>query len=134
MLRYGDADMHGLEQARALLTALAKLSEEDPYFRSEDWGAHPASGLMRAELKHEILAIISTPRRHTQLTTLLIGAMIGTGLANELASALEAMMFDQDRYYGERSGATDAMGDADSARLAFDISDVCGLQTRSGPG
>ena len=61
VLRYGDADTLSLEQALALLTALSKLSEDDPYFRSEDWGQHPASGLMRAELMDEILAIISTP-------------------------------------------------------------------------
>lgn len=150
VLRYGEADTLGLEQARALLTALEKLSEEDPYFRSEDWGQHSASGLMRAELKDEILSIISTPHRHTQLTMLLIGAMVGTGLAKELASALDTMMFDQDRYFGERSDAANAMratgivgdweavihrllamGDADSWRLAFEVLNDIGAHTVS---
>ena len=88
----------GLEQARALLAALKKLSEEDPYFRSEDWGRHPASGLMRTELKDDILAIIGTPRSHTHLTILLIDAMAGTALAEELAPTLDTILFDQDRY------------------------------------
>lgn len=140
VLRYGDADTLSVDQARALLIALEKLSEEDPYFRTEDWGQHPASGLMRVELKKEILSIISAPRRHTQLTMLLIEAMVGTKLAKEIASALDIMMFDQDRYFGERMSAFDAMraadivedwepvihrllamGDADSARLAFNV-------------
>lgn len=150
VLRYGDADTLGLEQARVLLTALAKLSDDDPYFRSEDWGQHPASGLMRVELKNEILAIISAPRRHTQLTVLLINAMVGTELAKEIAATLDAMMFDQDRYFDERANATDAMraaniiadwepvvqrllakGDADSARLAFNVLEDIGSHTVS---
>ena len=109
MLRYGDADTLSLEKARALLAALAKLSEEDPYFRSEDWGQHSALGLMRAELKGEILDIVSTPNRHTQLTTLLLGAMVGTSLAKELAPTLNDMIFDHLRSPGERSGAVTAL-------------------------
>ena len=53
VLRYGDAETLGLNQARALLAALKKLSEEDPYFRSEDWERHPARGLMRPELRDD---------------------------------------------------------------------------------
>ncbi|MDD9983412.1 MAG: hypothetical protein OXU81_19000, partial [Gammaproteobacteria bacterium] len=40
VLRYGDAETIGLDQARALLAALKRLSEADPYFASEDWGRH----------------------------------------------------------------------------------------------
>lgn len=41
--------------SRGLLGALAALSDRDPFFRAEDWGRHPASGLMRTELKDEFL-------------------------------------------------------------------------------
>ena len=109
VLRYGEAETLGLEQARALLAALEKLSEEDPYFRSEDWGRHPASGLVCAELKDDILAIIGTPRLHTQLTVLLLEAVAGTALAEELAPALETILFDRDRILAERSCAADAI-------------------------
>ena len=150
VLRYGDAEKLRLEQARALLAALKKLSEEDPHFRSEDWGRHPASGLMRTELKDDILAIIGTPRSHTHLTILLIDAMAGTPLAEELAPTLNTILFDQDRFFSERSGAAVAMhtagccddweaiihrllamGDANSARLTCEILDDVEAHTMS---
>ncbi len=150
VLRYGEAETLGLEQARALLAALEKLSEEDPYFRSEDWGRHPASGLVCAELKDDILAIIGTPRLHTQLTVLLLEAVAGTALAEELASALETILFDRDRILAERSCAADAicatgacadweatirrlleMEEADSARLACEVLARVGAPTVS---
>ena len=68
VLRYGDAETLSLDQARSLLSALKKLSEDDPYFRAEDWGRHPVSGLLRTELKDDIRAIVEPPRSHIQLT------------------------------------------------------------------
>ncbi|MCY4394638.1 MAG: hypothetical protein OXC10_05845, partial [Rhodospirillaceae bacterium] len=139
VLRYGNAENLSLDQARTLLAALKKLSEDDPYFRSEDWGRHPASGLLRAELKDDVRAIIEPPRRHVQLTNLLLEAMSGTALAEALHDTLDSIMFDQRRYVGERSAAARAlyaagirsdwdtvihrlleMNEPDSARIAFE--------------
>jgi hypothetical protein len=146
VLRYGDADTLPLSQARSLLRALKELSEADPYFRSEDWGKHPASGLLKRELKSEILAIIGEPDQHTHLTLLLIDEMAGSAVTPEVKDELEAMMFDQARYFGERSRAADAliagglvddmeasvhkllvMGDEDSHRLASELLQEVGL-------
>ena len=140
VLRYGDAETLSLEQARTLFSALEQLSEQDPYFRSEDWGRHPASGLMRLEFKDNIRALIESPDRLTQFTDLLLEAMAGTDLARELTPVLEAIMFDRGRFYHERACAWEALhaaidredwesviprlvelGDPDSARLAFEI-------------
>ena len=140
VLRYGNAETLGLEQARTLLGALKELSKNDPYFRSEDWDRHPASGLMRPELKDDILAIVGAPSLHMHLTVLLLEAMAETTLAQHLAPELEAILFDQDRWVEERSRALDAiyaaairddweiyirrlldMSDPGSARLAFEI-------------
>ena len=145
VLRYGDAETINLDLARSLLAALANLSEDDPYFTAEDWGRHPASGLMRTELKEEILALLSGPGRNIHLSVLLLGAMAGTTLAKVLANTLSTMMFDQSRPFDERSSAVDALhttdtiddweavihrllaiGDADSAELA------CGLLADTG--
>ncbi|MDE0347215.1 MAG: hypothetical protein OXI66_15760, partial [Boseongicola sp.] len=146
VLRYGDAETLGLDQARSLLSALKKLSEEDPFFRAEDWGRHPASGLLRAELKDEICAIIEPPRGHVQLTYLLLEAMAGTAFAGSLAETLGTIMFDGRRHVGQRSAAAAAlfaagvrrdweaviqrflgMSDPDSARLAFETLRRLGL-------
>ena len=140
VLRYGDAEAINLDLARSLLAALASLSEDDPYFAAEDWGRHPASGLMRTELKEEVLALLAGPERNIHLSVLLLVAMAGTTLAKELAHALTAMMFDRSRPFDERSSAADALhtkdtaddweaiihrllalGDADSAELACDL-------------
>ncbi len=137
VLRYGDAETLSLDQARSLLAALKKLSDQDPYFWSEDWGRHPLSGLLRIELKEDIRAIIDPPRRHIQLTILLLEAMTGTALAEELEETLDAIISDGRRYVDERSAAADAlhaagvrsdwntvihrlleMNDRDSARIA----------------
>ena len=146
VLRYGDAETLSLDLARSLLSALKKLSEVDPYFRAEDWGRHPVSGLLRAELKDEICAIIEPPLRHVQLTSLLLEAIAGTALAAALGEMLIAIMFDRQRYVGERSAAAKAlfvggicsdreavirrlldMKDPDSARLAFETLRRLGL-------
>lgn len=113
VLRYGDAETMTVHVARGMLRALAALSDRDPFFRAEDWGRHPASGLMRVELKDDILALIGTPDQHTHLTLLLIEAMTGSKLTAALESELRAMMFDKARYYGERSRAADALREMD---------------------
>ena len=140
VLRYGDAGTLSLERARALLAALKQLSEKDPYFRSGDWGRHPVSGLMRLELRDDILDIVNLPDRHPQLAFLLLEAMAGTELARELVPVLGTIMFDRNRSYHERACAWKArraanacddwetvirrlldLTDSDSARLAFNI-------------
>ena len=140
VLRYGDAETIGLEQARALLAALTTLSETDPYFAGEDRARHPASGLMRAALREEILAVITPPERSIHLSILLLDAMAGTKLAVELGETLAEIMLDPARTYAERFAATHAIrasesatdwevviqrllaeGADDSARLACDI-------------
>ena len=126
------------------------LSESDPYFASEDWGRHPASALMRSELKNEVLAIIGIPRRHRHLAILLLGAMPGTELAEELGEMLSAIMLDPARFYAERSYAAEAIrasqcatewepvihqlldeGTDDAARLACDVLKAVGANAVS---
>lgn len=145
VLRYGDAETLSLNQARALLAALKKLSGEDPYFWSEDWGRHPARGLMRPELRDDILGIIQPRGSHTQLSVFLLESMTGSDVVHELAPNLEAIVFDPDRCFAERLHASGALHsaegrddreafirrlleleDADSARLAWDLLDGIG--------
>jgi hypothetical protein len=60
-LRYGDPERLSLPHARLLLQSLADLADEDPYFRSEDWGRHAIAGLARPELKSEFLELLRRP-------------------------------------------------------------------------
>ena len=139
VLRYGNAETLPLEQARDLLRGLAMLSSEDPYFRSEDWSRHPAAGLMRVELKPEIMAHLSDERAHAHLSMLLLEAMADHPIAAALQGELQAILFDPDRSFATRSRAGDALtvsgvldpaasivrllslGDIGSQRLAFEL-------------
>lgn len=150
VLRYGNAETLDLTQARALLRSLGRLSDADPYFRSEDWGRHPASGLMRIELLDEILSVIQAVGRHSHLTNLLLEAMPGTALAREVLPELEAIIFDPAHSFVDRIHAWDAareadgiadrdagirrllaMGDPGSLRVACHILDDVGMNTVS---
>ena len=121
VLRYGDAETLSLDQARSLLSALKKLSEDDPFFRAEDWGRHPASGLLRAELEADIRAVIEPSRSHIQLTNLLLEAMVGRELAHALVPTLRAVLYDRNRLYDERKSALLAWHNADSQLDSDDI-------------
>ena len=113
IVRYGDAETLGPDQAGALLDALKQLSGSDPYFRSGDWDRHPASALMRDDLRGDIRAILDDASRHRQLSGLLLEAMAGTELANALAPTLQAILYDRNRFYDERYWALLAWRDAD---------------------
>ncbi len=109
VLRYGDAETLSLENAHSLLAALKRLSEEDPYFHSEDWGRHPISGLIRPELTDEILSTIGISNRHEQLSLLLLEAMIGTDFATQNVDTFRHILFDQDRLSDQRSTAAEVL-------------------------
>lgn len=139
VLRDGEMETLGPDRARTLLAALKERSGEDPSFDAEDRGVHRASGLMRRELKDDIVGVLAEPGPHAQLSAFLIEAMGGTDLSGEDRRLLEGIMFDRDRDYRERAAAfwsLDAnapaddeaavlrlldLGDAGSARLACEI-------------
>ena len=130
VLRYGDAETLSLGHARALLSALDRLSEQDPYFRSEDWGRHPASGLMRPELRGQIVSIMQAPDDRGPLADLLLEGVAGTDLAREIAPELQAIVFDATRWFSERAHAwealrrSDGLGNNEAAmRRLVDMSD-----------
>ena len=140
VLRDGETETLDLERARALLAALGERSGEDPWFDTENRGAPPALGLMRAELKDDIVGLLAVPGRHAEAAALLADSMGGTELWVEAGWMLKGMVFDRDREHGERfaamntlrlAGALDdkegavlrllGMGDAVSARLACEL-------------
>ena len=139
VLREGEMETLGPDRARTLLTALKERSGEDPCFDAEDRGVHRASGLMRRELKDDVVGVLAEPGPHAQLSAFLIEAMGGTDLSGEDGRLLEGILFDRGRDYRERAAAfwsLDAnapaddeaavlrlldLGDAGSARLACEI-------------
>jgi hypothetical protein len=109
VLRYGESDQLPLDQARLLLNSLASLANEDPYFRSEDWGRRAISGLARPELKDEVVRLIKSPDRHIHLSTLILEALGGSPLTQAIAQELVAIVKDYKAAYVERSHAAEAL-------------------------
>jgi hypothetical protein len=109
VLRYGEPDHLPLEQARLLLNSLASLANEDPYFRSEDWGKRAITGLARLELKDDIVALIKAPDRHVHLSTLVLEALDGSQLTNVIAPELMAVVENAAAAYIERLHAAEAL-------------------------
>ena len=147
VLRDGETGTLDLDRAHALLAALEERSGEDPCFDTEDRGPHPAAGLMRSELKDDIVGILASPGPHAHLSACLAEALAGTELSVEAGWTLEGILFDSARAYGERAKAFRSlwlagiwdgeaaarrlldMGDAVSARLACEaVVAACGEQ------
>jgi hypothetical protein len=110
-LRYGDPDRFSLSQARLLLQSLIALANEDPYFRSEDWGRHAVVGLARSELKSEILDLLKRPDRHAHLSTLILEAVRGSPLAPEIVPELISLLENENAVYLERYNAAKSLLD-----------------------
>ncbi|MGN6147004.1 MAG: NACHT domain-containing protein, partial [Rhizomicrobium sp.] len=139
MLRYGDAEKLPLPQAHLLLRSLNELAEEDPYFRSEDWGRSGIRGIGRVELKDDVLAILRNPERRLHLSTLILEALRGTPLSKALEPELVALLENEAAVFVERSNAGEALaashsdvdwpgvltrlvaGNDDSRRLAIEL-------------
>lgn len=109
VLRYGETTGLTAEQANTLFDALEALSSLDPYFRSQDWGAHSAAGLMSLPLKARIETVIMTPESNAHFRSLLVEGVQGTPLATIIAPALEKMMFSASYVYSERAAAAEAL-------------------------
>ena len=125
VLRYGEASELSDRSAGELIQSLADLADEDPYFRSEDWGG-VATGLARPSLRTEIVALVTAPGRHFHLSSLLLSAVSGSTLTSEIAPDLLAIVRNHDAYYAERLRAAEALIAADVAvdwpELADDLS------------
>lgn len=96
VLRYGDAESLPLDQARQLLQALTRLSETDPYFREGGAGRHAATGLLRVELKDQILAVITNEGGHALLSQLLLEGLDTSPLLPLIKPEIERILLDPD--------------------------------------
>lgn len=105
LLRYGETALLDSAQAEALLNALVRLADADPYFRAQDWNARSAKGLANPSLAFRIDAILADTGSNFHLRTLLLEAIKDTPLAVSLSASLERLVFDDARYYGEREEA-----------------------------
>ena len=98
MLRCGAAETLDLDQARELLYVLKGLSWMDSGLFARRSERHPASHLMRVELKDDILDILENGAFLSPIGELLVEGLPGTDLARKLEPDLVAIAFDCSRY------------------------------------
>lgn len=115
IFRYGDAHEMSVEEVRILLTSLQDLSDIDPYFRSEDWHATFGKGLVRPELKDDILSLIRNPETPYQLIHLVLESVKGEPFADSIADDLLSLLLMPAATYVERRAALEALMECNDA-------------------
>jgi hypothetical protein len=114
VLRYGDADRLSLVMAERLLTALRRLDQIDPRFRSGDWSRHSAISLARLELTDPIRNLLLDPASSFHLRTLVLDFVEHSPIVSALADTLLIIAHNaggagQAFSYAERRAAADAL-------------------------
>ncbi|TBW40195.1 hypothetical protein E0E54_01085 [Azotobacter chroococcum] len=109
VLRYGDASNLTADQADCMFDALKALAVVDPYFRSQDWDSHTATGLMIPHLRSKIKTEIASPESNAQLRSLLIEGLNDSPIACELGHVLESIVLSTNHFLRERIGAAEAL-------------------------
>lgn len=107
IIEYGDADVLGIEQARALLTALRELAKRDPHFR--EWKEYSIKSLMQLPLLADVRAAIIDPEVEFGLRAMLLEGIPGSALADPLRDDLRRMVLDRAAVYAHRRLAANAL-------------------------
>ena len=103
IVEYGDADKLSPAQARALFAALRTLSRENPRFR--DWTEYRVGGLVQEELLSEVRQVLTDPNTEFGLRLLVLQALEGSSLINELEGDLRTLLLDSNESFTNRREA-----------------------------
>jgi len=109
VLVLGDVSCLSLSSRKALLNALVKLAEKDPWFRAQDWTSEPLGALSTPEMANEFKAILSRQPRQFHLRSVVLNAISYGELQPELKDDLLQIFCDDDAPYAERSDAFDGL-------------------------
>jgi hypothetical protein len=109
IIEYGDADNLSVEQGRALLLALGTLARENPRFR--EWGPYRVGGIVQKALLPEIRDLLTAPDTEFGLRLLVLQALKGSAIADDVADAIRDLLLDQDAIFANRSEAGDRLAE-----------------------
>ena len=112
VVEYGDADRLSLEQGRALFDALQSLSRDNPRFR--DWSEYRVGGLIQSALLPEIREVLTDPEVEFGLRLLVLQALKGSQLVQDLVGILLALVLDSKSAFANRSEAGDRLADLEA--------------------
>jgi glutamyl-tRNA synthetase len=109
VLTYGDAASLTRSSCARLLQALARLSEDDPWFRSGDWQAPSIGALSRADMTQEFQTILRSPTSGFAVRSIVLEALAtGTSLAS-MRDDLIAILVRHQSTFAERLFALRAL-------------------------
>lgn len=109
VLVLGDVSCLSLSSRKALLNALVKLAEKDPWFRAQDWTSEPLGALSTPDMANEFKAILSRQPQQFHLRSVVLNAIQFGEQQPELKDDLIEIFCDNDAYYAERSDAFDGL-------------------------
>ena len=105
VLSNGDPSRMASASRNQLLGALARLNEDDPYFRRSDrWRSFSVSGFFTPDVIQAVRPILVDPGVG-HLRQLLLELLVGSPAVIELRSDLEAILVDEQAYVGPRMDA-----------------------------
>lgn len=105
VLSNGDPSRMTSASRNQLLDALARLNEEDPYFRrSDQWRSFSVSGFFTPDVIQAVRPILVAPGVG-HLRQLLLELLIGSSAVSELHPELEAILLDEGAHVGPRLDA-----------------------------
>ncbi|MBA4751146.1 MAG: hypothetical protein H2055_02790 [Sphingopyxis sp.] len=107
VIEYGDADGLAPKDAIALLDALDRLAQEDPYFAG--WHELRAKSLVSETMRERTLGAIRDPNRNARLRLLLASQFKGEKLPEQLISQLRSMTLDPSLFYALREEVSECL-------------------------
>lgn len=115
VLTYGDAASLSSSLCAALIRALAKLGQRNPWFRSGNWQANSIGALARSDMVREFKTILNDPDAGFGIRSVVVDALaLGTPLPEMLAD-LEVVLAREASPFAECLHALEALlrlGDA----------------------
>jgi hypothetical protein len=109
VLVQGDVACLTLSSRNALLNALVKLSEQDPWFRGQDWTSEPLGALSTPEMAAELKALLAREPKQYHLRSVVLNAITYGEPQPSLEEELLHIFCDNNEVYGARSDAYDAL-------------------------
>jgi len=121
VLVYGDASAFARGELVALLSALGRLAEDDPFFRPENSAPVALRFLVRPDMGVDLATVLTDPSKPFGLKFLILDALAAFGPVPETEAALLSLLSDTTVPYGLKSRALAAalrIGDSTKVELA----------------
>jgi predicted NACHT family NTPase len=109
VLTYGDASSLTPSACEALVGALARLSKENPWFRSGNWQARAVGALARPDMVDKFRAILSDSASGFGIRSVVIDALMLGAPLPEMLTDLKEVLCREASSYAERVHALSAL-------------------------